>query len=174
VRAGLYTRISLDRAGKRAGVERQRADCEALCAAQGWQVVEHFEDNDRSAYSGRERPAYRRLVEAVARGDVDVVVAWHQDRLWCDVVEQQTFLALGCEASLNFVATPSGNFDPTDADDEFVSTIQAAVSKRESAATARRMRRTQLEKATNGEFHGGGRAFGHTRSAPRSSNEKPT
>jgi site-specific DNA recombinase len=167
MRAAVYTRISLDWSGKRAGVERQRADCEALCTAQGWQVADYFEDNDRSAYSGRERPAYGRLVEAVVAGDVDVVVAWHQDRLWRNVVEQQTFLALGREAELKLVATPSGNVDPADADDEFVSTIQAAVSKRESAATARRMRRRQLEKAEHGEFHGGGRAFGHTKDRKR-------
>jgi site-specific DNA recombinase len=167
MRAAVYTRISLDRSGKRAGVERQRADCEGLCAAQGWQVAEYFEDNDRSAYSGRERPAYGRLVEAVVSGEVDAVVAWHQDRLWRNVIEQQTFLAFGREAGLKLVTTPSGSFDPADADDEFVSTIQAAVSKRESAATARRMRRRQLEKAEHGEFHGGGRAFGHTKDRKR-------
>ena len=167
MRAAVYTRISLDRSRKRAGVERQRADCEALCAAQGWHVVSYFEDNDRSAYSGRERPAYGRLVDAVVSGEVDAVVAGHQDRLWRNVIEQQTFLALGRESGLKLVATPSGNFDPDDADDEFVSTIQAAASKRESAATARRMRRRQLEKAQRGEFHGGGRAFGHTKDRRR-------
>jgi hypothetical protein len=35
VRAGIYTRISWDPAGQRAGVERQRVDCEALCADRG-------------------------------------------------------------------------------------------------------------------------------------------
>ena len=30
VRAGIYTRISSDPSGQRAGVERQRIDCEAL------------------------------------------------------------------------------------------------------------------------------------------------
>jgi site-specific DNA recombinase len=167
VKAAVYTRISLDRTGKRAGVERQRADCEALCASQGWQVARYYEDNDRSAFDGRERPAYGSLLEAVAANEIDVVVAWHQDRLWRSVIEQQTFLALGRDAELKLVATPSGNFDPADADDEFVSTIQAAVSKRESAATARRMRRRQLEKAESGEFHGGGRAFGHTKDRKR-------
>ena len=33
VRAGIYTRISWDPEGQRAGVERQRVDCEALCTA---------------------------------------------------------------------------------------------------------------------------------------------
>jgi hypothetical protein len=46
VRAGTYTRISSDPSGQRAGVERQRIDCEALCVARGWPVGEVFEDND--------------------------------------------------------------------------------------------------------------------------------
>lgn len=35
LRAAIYTRISSDPGGQRAGVERQRRDCEALCIARG-------------------------------------------------------------------------------------------------------------------------------------------
>ncbi len=55
VQAGIYTRISWDPEGQRAGVERQRVDCEGLCTARGWEVTHYFEDNDRSAYSGKKR-----------------------------------------------------------------------------------------------------------------------
>lgn len=161
LRAAVYTRISLDRQGKRAGVERQRKDCEALCGERDWVIVSTYEDNDRSAYSGRERPEYERLVADVAAGSIDVVVTWHSDRLWRSVLEQQTFLVLGRDAGLKLVATPSGEFDPADADDSFYSTLLTAVAQRESAATSRRMTRKQLEKAERGEFHGGPRAFGH-------------
>src|SRR6476660_8975740 len=98
--AAIYVRISLDRDGRRAGVERQRTDCEALCARRGWTLLDVYEDNSVSAYSGATRPAYDRLVAAVAAGHVDVVVAWHTDRLWRNVIEQQTFLAIGRDAGL--------------------------------------------------------------------------
>ena len=63
VRAGIYTPISWDPDGQRAGVERQRVDCEALCADRGWEIAHYFEDNDRSAYSGKRRLAdSRRLM----------------------------------------------------------------------------------------------------------------
>ncbi len=62
VRAGIYTRISWDPDGQRAGVERQRLDCEALCADRGWDIAQYFEDNDRSAYSGKRRPSYERML----------------------------------------------------------------------------------------------------------------
>ena len=44
VRAGIYTRISYDPAGQRAGVERQRLDCEGLCRSRGWEVAQYLED----------------------------------------------------------------------------------------------------------------------------------
>ncbi|MDQ3782102.1 MAG: recombinase family protein, partial [Actinomycetota bacterium] len=44
VKSGVYTRISSDPSGERAGVDRQRADCEAHCKARGWEVVEVFCD----------------------------------------------------------------------------------------------------------------------------------
>jgi site-specific DNA recombinase len=80
VRAGIYTRISWDPAGQRAGVERQRVDCEALCADRGWEIAHYFEDNDRSAY-GRNRPAYEGLLAAVEERRLGAVVTWHNDRL---------------------------------------------------------------------------------------------
>ena len=65
VKACVYTRISSDPSGQRAGVERQRADCEAHCRARGWDVVEVFCDNDASAYGRKPRRAYERMLAAV-------------------------------------------------------------------------------------------------------------
>lgn len=161
MRAALYLRISLDKTGKRAGVERQRTDCEALCGRRDWAVAAVYEDNSVSAYNGTTRPGYERLVAAVAAGEVDVVVAWHTDRLWRNVVEQQAFLAIGRDAGLKLVATPSNEVDPADADDDFLSTVLAAAAQKESADKSRRMRRRQAEKAEKGEWHGGRRSYGY-------------
>lgn len=162
MRAAIYTRISLDRSGQRAGVDRQERDCRDLCAQRGWGVADVYCDNDVSAYSEADRPEYDRLVGDVAAGMVDVVVAWHQDRLWRSVIEHQLFLDMAAKAGLRAVVTPTAEFDPADADDGFVSTVLAAVAKHQSASTARRMARRQQEKAEKGEHHGGPRAFGHT------------
>ena len=81
VRAGIYTRISYDPAGQRAGVERQRLDCEALCHSRGWEVGGYLEDNDRSAFSGKPRRAYQQLLRAIETGEIDAIVTWHNDRL---------------------------------------------------------------------------------------------
>ena len=59
---GIYARISSDRDGDRLGVERQLEDCLRLAERKGWQVAERFVDNDVSAWSGRQRPEYARLL----------------------------------------------------------------------------------------------------------------
>src|SRR5205807_989252 len=89
--AGIYCRISDDREGSAAGVRRQEADCRGLAARRGWEVAEVYVDNDVSAYSGRMRPAYRRLLEDVKAGHVDAVVVWHLDRLHRRPAELEEF-----------------------------------------------------------------------------------
>ncbi|HSH21215.1 MAG TPA: recombinase family protein [Candidatus Caenarcaniphilales bacterium] len=94
VRAGIYTRISSDSNGQRAGVERQRADCDAHCVARGWEVAEVFCDNDVSAYSGRPRRAYERMLAAVRARAIDAIVTWHNDRLHRSPKELEAFIDL--------------------------------------------------------------------------------
>ncbi|MHB1491318.1 MAG: recombinase family protein, partial [Cellulomonas sp.] len=60
--AVIYARISQDREGAGLGVERQRQDCQALADKLGWTVAETYIDDDASAYSGKPRPAYRRML----------------------------------------------------------------------------------------------------------------
>ena len=74
VQAGIYTRISWDPEGQRAGVERQRVDCEALCACRGWKIADYFEDNDASAYNGKPRRAYERMLSAVEDGAIGAIL----------------------------------------------------------------------------------------------------
>ena len=67
VRAGIYTRISWDPAGQRAGVQRQRRDCEALCASRHWKIAQYFEDND-SVCLRRQAPSRLRTDGGGGRG----------------------------------------------------------------------------------------------------------
>ncbi len=94
VHATIYTRISSDPSDQRAGVERQRADCEALCVARGWEVGEVHEDNDCSAYGRKPRRAYERMLAAVESGAVDAIVTWHNDRLHRSPQELEAFIDL--------------------------------------------------------------------------------
>mgnify|MGYP000662091434 CR=1 FL=1 len=72
IRTAIYARISSDD-GTALGVARQVEDCRKLAAELGWQVVDEYEDNDVSAYSGKKRrPAYEAML---AEGSVPLGVA---------------------------------------------------------------------------------------------------
>src|SRR5262245_61793075 len=83
-RCALYLRISDDREGEAKGVERQRRDCRKYARERGWQIVAEFTDNDISAssFTKKTRPEYKRMLQLVKSGDVDVVLAWSLDRLY--------------------------------------------------------------------------------------------
>ena len=78
--AAIYARISSDQEGTGLGVARQVKECqERADAAAG--VVETFIDNDISAYTGKRRPEYERMLEAMREGRVNAVIVYHLDRL---------------------------------------------------------------------------------------------
>jgi site-specific DNA recombinase len=89
--AAVYARISSDPEGDRLGVTRQREDCEALAARKGWPVAEVYIDDDRSAYSGKPRPEYRRLLDDIASRSVDALVVYNLDRLHRQPRELEAF-----------------------------------------------------------------------------------
>jgi DNA invertase Pin-like site-specific DNA recombinase len=63
-------------------VERQREAIEHTCKAQGWELVDVFEDVDVSATAtGLDRPGLRRARAAIDEGRADVLVVWRLDRL---------------------------------------------------------------------------------------------
>ena len=49
--------------GTGSGVARQLEDCERLAERRGWQVVERYVDDDVSAWSGKQRPEYERMLD---------------------------------------------------------------------------------------------------------------
>src|SRR4051812_3085457 len=90
-RAALYLRISRDKAGEGLGVARQEKACRDLADRLGVQVGEVFADNDRSATSGKPRPAYAAMCQAVEAGNFSHVLAWSNDRLHRRFDELMTF-----------------------------------------------------------------------------------
>ena len=74
--AAIYARISRDDGTVQGlGVARQETDCRALVDRLGWTVGDVYVDNDASAYSGRARPEYQRMLQAVRDGHVEAIVA---------------------------------------------------------------------------------------------------
>ncbi|MCA4995084.1 recombinase family protein [Tsukamurella tyrosinosolvens] len=82
LRAVLYSRISEDPKRTGLGVQRQQQDCTALSKRMKFRVVANLCDNDKSAWKESvRRPDYEQLLEMVAAGEVDVIVAYKIDRI---------------------------------------------------------------------------------------------
>lgn len=160
--AAIYCRISEDREGSGLGVERQRQDCQAMAASRGWRVADCYVDNDISAYSGKPRPQYRRLLRDIEEGAIDAVVVWHLDRLHRQPKELEAFIEL-VERKNVALASVSGQHDLGSPEGRLHARILGAVARMESEHKSRRIRRKKLEMAQQGRALGGGpRPYGFT------------
>jgi DNA invertase Pin-like site-specific DNA recombinase len=162
VRAAIYARISSDRDGDHLGVRRQVEDCERLVERKGWEVAERYVDDDVSAYKGRVRPAYRRMLDDVRGGFLDAVVVWDADRLHRRPKELEDFFGVCEEAGVTRLASVSGDIDLATHDGQFLARILGAVAKKESDDKSRRIKRKHEELAQAGKVAGGGtRPYGY-------------
>ena len=75
--AAIYARISSDPDGTRMAITRQIEDCRAFAQRRSWQVADVYADDDVSAYSGRRRPEYARMLDDLGMGRVDGVIVYH-------------------------------------------------------------------------------------------------
>jgi len=160
--AGIYARISNDPEDDRLGVTRQVADCEQLAESLGWPVADRFIDDDRSAWSGKPRPEYRRMLDGLREGRIDAVVTYHPDRLHRRPIELEEFVEVCKRAAVDDVAYVGGTLPVGQDDGLLVARILAAVASDSSAKTAKRIRRKNDERALAGLPVGGGfRPFGY-------------
>ena len=157
----MYARISSDREGDNLAVSRQLADCEQLAGRRGWTMVERYVDSDISAYSGKRRPNYLRMLEDIEAGAVEAVVVYHADRLHRHPRELEDFIEL-CQRTETKLATVSGDVDLSSHEGQLMARIQGAVARKESDDKSRRIRRKHEELATAGKVSGGGsRPYGY-------------
>lgn len=162
MRAAVYCRISDDRAGSGLGVKRQEADCRELCSTRGFEIVEVLVDNDLSAYSGKPRPGYLRLLDAAKAGTIDVVVAWHPDRITRSPRELEDLVELVESTGVDIATVTAGDYDLATPTGRIVARIVGATARQESEHKANRNRRKARELADAGKVAGGGtRPFGY-------------
>jgi len=153
-RAAIYCRISSDPRDTGLGVDRQQQECLALAAARGWSVVRTHVDNDVSAYSGKRRPGYQSLMADLAGGAVDVVVAWHPDRLHRSPLELEGFIALVEKTGAEVATVTAGNWDLATATGRFFARQLGGVARYESEHRGERLRAKLEQNATRGVTHG--------------------
>jgi site-specific DNA recombinase len=160
-RAAIYARISSDREDLRLGVDRQQKDCRLLCKERGWDVADTYTDNDMSAADPKKkRPEYDRMMVDVAHGRVDAVVVYKDDRLHRRPFELEEFFQKCDLVGLTKMASVSGQYDLSNADDVFRLRIMGNVAALEVSKIRGRVQRKKLDIAECGGFAGGRRPFG--------------
>jgi site-specific DNA recombinase len=160
--AAIYARISSDVEGSGLGVARQLEDCRKLADSLGWPVAEEYVDNDLSAYSGKRRPGYERMLADLRDGERDAVIVYHVDRLTRRPIELEQFLEAMDAAKVRQVRFVVGDTDLNTGDGLLVVRMLAAVAANESATKSRRVKRKMEQNAAAGKPHGGWvRPFGY-------------
>jgi DNA invertase Pin-like site-specific DNA recombinase len=162
VRAAIYTRISADIAGKSLGVKRQLEDCEALAEKHGWTVWKSFQDNDISAFSGKTRPGFEAMLEAMKRGEFDALLCWHTDRLYRNMKDLERVIEIADANRIEIRTVQGGALDLSTSAGRMVARILGSVARQESEHGSERRKRANAQKAADGRWSTSRRPFGYT------------
>ncbi len=149
----IYVRISRDD-GTRLGVERQQEDCIARCDAEGW-TSRVYEDNDISAYTGKKRPAYEQMMQDLAAGKLQRIVAYRNDRLHRSPRDLEDFIDAVQANKVEVVVLQGGTYDLTTASGRITARLLGAVARGESENASERIKRKHQELRETGAFPGG-------------------
>jgi site-specific DNA recombinase len=158
----VYLRLSRDPGHDELGVQRQRRECLELCQRRGWQPAVIHVDDDRSAFSGKPRPAYREMLRRLETGQVRGVVAWHPDRLHRSPVELETFISIVEAKGAGVATVQGGDYDLSTASGRMAARIVGAVARHESEHKSERLRSKMAQLRRDGKLTGGGkRPYGY-------------
>lgn len=163
MQAVVYARISSDREGAGLGVERQEQDCRELADRLGWSVVGVFTDNDVTAFSGKRRPGYEALCDALRSGPAQAVIAWHTDRLHRRPIELEAFIELCDTRGITVKTVKSGDLDLATSSGKMLARMLGAASRHEVEHLIERAKRAKKQAAIDGKFRGGRRSFGYNK-----------
>lgn len=124
-RVGIYARVSTTDQT----VENQLLDLRRYCRERGWTVVEEFADHGVSGTKDR-RPALDRLMDAVRKRQVDMVLVWRFDRFARSVKHLVLALEELHRLGVGFVSYQE-NVDTNSALGQAIFTIIAAMAELE-------------------------------------------
>lgn len=165
VRCYLYARISSDREGAGLGCDRQIEDGYALAEQLSnsdteYRVVDVFEDNDLSAYSGKPRPDYIRMLEGLEAGGGECVIAWHTDRLHRSPAELERYIDICEPRRVETRTVKAGHLDLTTATGRMIARQLGVQARYEVERMIERQKRSRDQMAQMGKHFGGRRPFG--------------
>ena len=167
MRAALYARQSLDKSGDALAVSRQVAECRELADRNGWTIEEVYQDNDKSATSGKPRPEWTRLLADLKAGRFDVLVCWHTDRLYRRLRDLVDLVELAEKRSLKIATVKSSDLDLSTPSGRMVASLLGSVAAYEGQQKAARQVAANRQRAQSGVVLWTRRPFGFDRDGAR-------
>jgi DNA invertase Pin-like site-specific DNA recombinase len=161
-RAVIYTRISQDQTGEQAGVGRQYDECLRKAEALNLDVVKHYSDPDISAYTGKRRPAFEEMLEALQRGEFSEIVVWHVDRLYRSNADQGRVARIAKNVGLYIRTVSASDIDMSGPSGRLLASLLGDVALYEVEHKAERQRAANRARRDAGRWQAFGKVpFGY-------------
>lgn len=160
-RAALYLRMSLDTTGEGLGIDRQRAECEQVAKAKGWEIVGEYTDNSFSASKAKVvRPGYEQLRADLALGKFEAVICYDLDRLTRQPRQLEDWIDLSRERDIALI-TANGEADLTTDSGRMFAGIKIQFARAEVERKGERQRVAAKQRAGLGKVPKGTRLLGY-------------
>jgi site-specific DNA recombinase len=161
--AAIYCRQSRDPDLTKAAVTRQETVCRELATHLGWTITAVYTDSDISAYSGKRRPGYDALLDAVRAGAINGLLLYSTDRLYRRMTDLEVFLAVAEPHKLPVATVAAGHVDLGTDQGRMIARILAATAQGEVERKAHRQRLANDQRAGQGVPHWSRRPYGYHR-----------
>src|SRR4029453_14044810 len=164
LRAAPYGRISREDEGNVDNTDIQIDEGQDYIDRMGWECVGVYVDDNRSAYSGRRRKDYERLIADIQANKIDVIVCTELSRLNRLLWHSINLFRMAETTSLRYIATTDGGGLDLSTPEGIQNAIKLAMeAENESRRTSQRMKRKHRVLAKEAKANGGFRPFGHER-----------
>jgi len=161
-RAAIYCRLSKDdeeREGESASIQNQRALLENYCNERGWEIVAIYQDD---GYTGLNlnRPDFKRMLKAVERKQIDVILTKDLSRLSRNYVDAEKLTEeIFPKNKIRYIAL-NDSVD-TDKDNNDMMPFRNLFNQMYSADVSKKVHSSYLTKAKSGQFTGCIAPFGY-------------
>jgi site-specific DNA recombinase len=157
LRAAIYDRVSKVQGRDNRSVPEQETENRTVCADEGWQVAEVYNEPPVSAskYATKAREEWQRLMGDLSGGKFDVLVLWESSRGSRKLGEWASLLDACEERSVRVhVTSHDRTYDMTNPRDRRSLASDGVDSEYESGKSSQRIRRTVRANAAAGRPHG--------------------
>jgi len=164
-RAVIYIRTSSETQGGKSSPSEQEGDCQTLAKEKGLQVVRVYRDVEKYRVANKlvepsgnrsDRLGLLAMLKDASRDEIDVILAWREDRLYRGIRAMLTVLEIVQDYKIEILLAKE-NFDPK------IAHIRAWVAQMELDGMKERMEMGVIARLKAGKANTGQDRYGYVR-----------